>query len=194
MQFTVEASAVLLPALLVFLGLTLRRVRRPDHPWTGRHAALLAVAALYTAAVLAITVFPLEVTYGPYANQAPWYTQINVIPLITLDATAVPNVIMFVPLGFLLPLLTRAAGLWQVTARAAVASLAIESTQLLLYVVTHNGRSADINDLLVNTLGGVAGYGCLTLALSVPSLRRALSRGALPGSGGAAGHGIRAAA
>jgi glycopeptide antibiotics resistance protein len=59
--------------------------------------------------VLSLTVFPLNVTWGEYANQAPWIGQINFVPLLTADITIVPNVIMMVPAGFLLPLLFRRA-------------------------------------------------------------------------------------
>ncbi|WP_229853000.1 VanZ family protein [Streptomyces albospinus] len=62
------------------------------------------------------------------------------------------NVLMFVPGGLLLA----SAGVRLLTAAASgfLGSLAIETTQYL----TASGRTADINDLLANTLGCVAGY------------------------------------
>lgn len=72
------------------------------------------------------------------------------------------------------------------TARAvgvsAPASLCIESTQLLSYVLFHNGRAVDVNDLIANTLGGLCGYLLVRLALGRPSVRELLRGFALPGS------------
>ncbi|MFB7633549.1 VanZ family protein [Streptomyces sp. NPDC056149] len=64
------------------------------------------------------------------------------------------NVLMFVPGGLLLA----SAGARFATAAACgfLGSLAIEATQYL----AASGRTADINDLLANTLGCVAGYAC----------------------------------
>lgn len=60
------------------------------------------------------------------------------------------NVVMFVPIGFFVPLL------WNVSARRAIiigflSSLLVELTQLLL------PRSTDVDDLLLNTLGAALG-------------------------------------
>ncbi len=63
------------------------------------------------------------------------------------------NVVMLVPLGFLLPLWWRD---YQRLAPTVVAgaglSLLIEVSQLM------NGRATDIDDLIANTLGALAGY------------------------------------
>ncbi|AJC52992.1 MULTISPECIES: VanZ family protein [Streptomyces] len=64
------------------------------------------------------------------------------------------NVLMFLPGGLLLA----SAGVSLLTATTVgfLGSLAIETTQYL----TASGRTADVNDLLANTLGCVAGYAC----------------------------------
>lgn len=64
------------------------------------------------------------------------------------------NMAMFAPGGILLAVLR--TGLWPAGALAFLGSLAIEVTQYL----TASGRTADINDLLSNTLGCIAGYAC----------------------------------
>ncbi|MFF5471869.1 VanZ family protein [Streptomyces achromogenes] len=181
-NLTIEATYVLGPALAVFLGVAAVRHRRARPGWTGRHVVLRTAACLYAAAVLSITVFPLEVTWGRYANQMPWTNQVNYVPLVTADVTAVPNILMFVPLGFLLPLLTRVDGAARAVAVSAPASLGIECAQLLSYVLFRNGRSVDVNDLLANTLGGLAGYLLVRLALGRPSVRELLRGYALPRS------------
>ncbi|MFC9916761.1 VanZ family protein, partial [Streptomyces sp. NPDC127197] len=80
------------PALAVFAVVTMLRVRLAQPGWTSRQAVLRITTSVYAAAVLSITVFPITVTWGKYANQTPWYSQINFAPLITIDATAIPNV------------------------------------------------------------------------------------------------------
>ena len=67
------------------------------------------------------------------------------------------NVILFIPFGFLLPVVfpKRAAKLWLTTLYGFPLSLFIELTQLLLPGI---GRAFDVDDLIFNTLGAVVGY------------------------------------
>lgn len=74
----------------------------------------------------------------------------------------VGNVVMFVPVGLLLPLATRLRFGGTVAACAAL-SVLVECVQLTL------GRSLDVDDVLLNTLGGVVGA---VLGLGVLMLRR----------------------
>jgi glycopeptide antibiotics resistance protein len=180
-RFQVDSAPVLGPLLILFAAGLAVRVRRGA--WNRRHALLQLTAAVYVAAVLSLTVFPLNVTWGEYANQAPWIGQINFVPLLTADVTIVPNVIMMVPAGFLLPLLFRRADSpSRVTLMTAAVSLSVEATQLLSYIVLNNGRSVDVNDLLANTLGGLVGYALLALTLRTPALRGPLLAASLPRS------------
>lgn len=64
------------------------------------------------------------------------------------------NVVCFMPLGFVLPVLTyRKWGLVKITIISFLASLFVE----LLQLVTKLG-SCDIDDIIMNTLGGFLGY------------------------------------
>ncbi|MEV6179411.1 VanZ family protein [Streptomyces sp. NPDC052015] len=108
--------------------------------------------------------------------------QINFLPLITLDATAVPNVIMFLPLGVLLPLISQVNRVRRAAAVSALASLCVEATQLLCYVIFNNGRSCDINDVLANELGGMIGYAVVHATLNGRASGSLLRAIALPGS------------
>lgn len=66
---------------------------------------------------------------------------------------AVLNVILFIPFGFFLPVLwKKQPSFRQVATLSFLFSLGIELSQLL------NNRNTDINDLILNTLGGVAGF------------------------------------
>ncbi|WP_320780035.1 VanZ family protein [Streptomyces sp. CRN 30] len=180
-RYTVESAPVLGPSLVLFAAGTAVQVWRDV--WNVRRALLQLAAAVYVAAVLSLTVFPLDVTWGEYANQAPWTGQINFVPLLTADVTAVPNVLMTVPAGFLLPLLFRGAtSPRRAAVLTAVLSLTLEATQLLSYIALNNGRSVDVNDLLANTLGGLLGYLLVSRALRVPALRGPLLAASLPRS------------
>lgn len=64
------------------------------------------------------------------------------------------NVLCFIPLGFFLPILTRRLrSFLLVTILALTFSFTIEIVQLLFKV-----GSFDVDDLLMNTLGGIIGY------------------------------------
>lgn len=63
------------------------------------------------------------------------------------------NILLFLPLGFLLPLLwPNYNRFWRILLFGAALSLLIEFSQLL------NIRSTDIDDLLLNTLGALLGF------------------------------------
>ncbi|KAB1141601.1 hypothetical protein F7R91_31780 [Streptomyces luteolifulvus] len=127
--------------------------------------------------------FPITVTYGPYANLMPWTNQINWIPAPSPDPSITANVILMIPLGMLLPLMSaRVGSMGRVTAVTAAVSLSIEVTQLLMYVVCNNARLTDTTDLLVNTLGGYLGCVVLYRAARIPAVARLLNPLALPGS------------
>ena len=71
------------------------------------------------------------------------------------------NILLFVPFGYLLPLLwKRADRWWKVVLCGFVLSLLIELVQL----VTHLGMF-DLDDLMNNSLGAFLGWGCFCLAL-----------------------------
>jgi glycopeptide antibiotics resistance protein len=80
------------------------------------------------------------------------------------------NVVVFVPLGLLLPLVSRARSLPSVLLTGFLLSLTMEALQFLNAVVADGGHIADVNDLLANTLGAVVGYGLHRVALRLPAL------------------------
>ncbi|MFD6528758.1 VanZ family protein [Streptomyces sp. NPDC060184] len=179
-QFEIPALYVEGPALAAFaVHATVRRWRNAPG-WSGRPLATRVAAALYAAAVVSITVFPLWVYTGDYRNLSPWTSQINPVPLLTADVTMIANLIMFVPFGFLLPLFVRCDRVGRMALSAASASLLIEGTQLAQYILFSSGRSVDINDVIANTLGALIGYAIL---------RRAFRGGPAAAADGAAGTG-----
>ncbi len=73
------------------------------------------------------------------------------------------NVAAFLPFGFILAMLSPKSRKWYlVLFLSLLGSLAIESLQL----ITRRG-SFDVDDLMLNTLGGVLGYGCFRIAVKI---------------------------
>lgn len=65
----------------------------------------------------------------------------------------IANIIMFMPLGFIFPVAFRKMRkLWKTTICMMIFSFLIEFIQYFV------GRSADIDDFMLNTLGGILGY------------------------------------
>ena len=62
------------------------------------------------------------------------------------------NILMFVPFGFFLPLTTKIKSFRKMIWVAAAMPVCVEVLQLVF------GRSFDVDDLLLNTIGGVLGY------------------------------------
>jgi hypothetical protein len=86
------------------------------------------------------------------------------------------KVVLFIPIGFLAPMATRLRFGWVVAACLAL-SVSVEVLQLAL------GRSLDVDDVLLNTLGGAAGAAA-ALALRAALARGQRFRGLEEGSGG----------
>lgn len=67
------------------------------------------------------------------------------------------NILMFMPIGFFASLLSDRPRWWKGTLWTFVLSLFIETAQLFVC------RGTDVDDLVLNTLGGLLGYGCFRL-------------------------------
>lgn len=64
------------------------------------------------------------------------------------------NVFCFVPFGFVLPIISRQQrSLWRIAFLSFLSSLLVELIQLVSKV-----GSCDVDDMILNTLGGVIGY------------------------------------
>lgn len=118
---------------------------------------------LYLTAVLFVTLMPL-ISSLPFIMDHP-YTFMNMIPFDDYfnnrgDTVRqiVLNVIMTIPFGFLLPVCKECSrknhGIIQCVLFSSALSICIEFLQPLI----SGSRSADITDVITNTLGGVFGY------------------------------------
>ena len=139
---------------------------------TRRSRWVLASALyLYAVGVTTVTVFP--VPYRPWRANEPWWAVIQPVPFEVPPIGWVLNVVMFMPLGVLVPMLWPRTDSWRRIALLGLgASTVIELTQLLLWVTLGSRRTVDINDLIANTLGALLG---------LLVLRRMASRRPTPG-------------
>lgn len=141
-----------------------------------REGALL-VFVLFCAGLAALTVFPsgfwggLMHGYLPAERWLGWrsrgmYLRVTILAELLEGGEwalymLLGNVAMFLPLGFFPALLWRRPRCWRSVLVAGGTSLFIEITQIFV------DRSSDINDLILNTLGGLAGYGLYRLLASL---------------------------
>jgi glycopeptide antibiotics resistance protein len=150
-----------------------------------RIAARLAFVG-YLAVLLGLSFAPLPGATDPYTPAHPF---IYATPFVTIGkglaagvgsykfAILVGNLVAFVPVGVLVPLLRpRGRQPWlTVLAVAFGLSLAIELGQLVASLLAgHPYRQADVDDLIVNTAGAAIGY---ALLIGTKWLVRALATG-----------------
>jgi glycopeptide antibiotics resistance protein len=145
---------------------------------TAPRRAAAGLLVLYGAFVALVTVVPMRVPIGmPRHRTAPWWAVVELVPFHVPLWSFALNVVLFVPLGVLVPLACpRGGSLVRIAAGSLAASGAIEVTQLVLWVTLANYRTVDVNDLIANTAGGVLGR--LVLRFT-PVSRRGCSRLAL---------------
>lgn len=68
------------------------------------------------------------------------------------------NIILFMPLGFVVSSLRKHYGVLSIMLAGLTVSLAIELLQLTTSLLSLNVRSFDVDDLITNTLGAILGY------------------------------------
>ena len=128
-------------------------------------AAVALALCVYAAGVVANTIFPIFLNKP--AGSALW--TVYLVPLADYEVRdAVMNILVFVPVGILVPLLVAKASWGRVLAVAAVFSLAIELAQLVTGNLLGGGHVADLNDLLFNIAGAVLGFGLFSTLSRVP--------------------------
>ncbi|MGW1027656.1 VanZ family protein [Streptomyces sp. NPDC002577] len=183
-SFRIESVEVLAPLLAAFTVLLAARASRKHPGWYGRPALTRLVAAVYAAGFLHFTLFPIIVDKAQ--NEADWTSQIQPVPLLGvlgMDPSFVLNMALFIPFGVLLPLMAeRELRVRRVALRGLAVSLTIELSQLGMYILFSNGRGADVDDLIANTLGGVLGYLILRRVLRSSALSDLVRGFALPGT------------
>ena len=115
----------------------------------------MALSWVYAAAVAVVTVVPAGANRR---HRGDWSWVVQAVPFHVPPVSFALNVVMFMPVGLLVPLLRPRAGrVGLIAAVSLAASAAIELTQFALWVTLGNYRTVDVNDLIANTAGGVLG-------------------------------------
>jgi glycopeptide antibiotics resistance protein len=144
--------------------------------------ALTGVAAvLYMMAVVYFTFLPLHL--GPDQYEREWWVWVQIVPFQDLLADPIGlilNVLLFVPLGLLAPLLVRVRRWGEAALAGLLVSAAVEALQFIADLTISPGRVADIDDLIANVVGAVLGFLLLQLLLLVPVFRRIAAEASWP--------------
>lgn len=91
----------------------------------------------------------------PNINFIPFSNEIDIVGYLQ-------NILLFIPFGILIPFLWRKyEKLFYIFISAFSFSMFIEITQLL------NNRSTDVDDLILNTIGGLIGYGIYKISVRI---------------------------
>lgn len=138
------------------------------------------VTLAYLTAVASVTLFPID-TDAFFIQQMRlhngWLDGVNLVPFAALmrggadardSATQLGlNLAMGVPFGFLLPFLG-CRRLVRVLAKALAFALVIEGVQLGMdFAYGFGYRTVDVDDVMANWLGAIAGYGCFRLLATI---------------------------
>jgi glycopeptide antibiotics resistance protein len=180
MPHEVPTAAVVVPLLIAGLAAVLWWLHRRGATTPWRILAGVAVCG-YGAGVIANTVLPIY-TERVSDYRPPWTVYLHLTPVAGYEvADFVQNVIVFLPLGVLLPIVFRTGSVLHVLVIGFLLSLTMELVQLANSVTGHGGHVCDINDLLSNTLGAPIGYGIFRAALLVPVVARLAAAATWPG-------------
>ncbi len=165
---------VLLPLWALVRWLFLRiRGRKAPPDW--RHEVLLAVFVLYLAALARQTILPRigwadgALTVRRWNGGPPNYKPFYMIRLMLFRAkdpvyravNLLGNVVIFAPLGFLPPLL------WPRWRKGRSILLGVGVSAFIELVQPLVGRTRDVDDLILNTLGALLGWLILLLVQAV---------------------------
>lgn len=145
-------------AVLYIAAWLLFRKRFRARPFA-RHAAAYAFTG-YCVSLLYLTIlwyYP-DITFQPgwhSLNLRPfiWLTEVYDMGAWKMAKQLLLNIAMFIPLGVLLPVLfPRQRRFWLCALTALLTTLTIETLQYFM------GRSADIDDVIMNLAGGMLGW------------------------------------
>lgn len=156
----VQALRVACPLYAIWVFIRILWLIRRKHQLSWKREGVVQLLVFYLFCLAGITIF----RYGPDPSMAGRWNLIPVIHTIEIlwaDSAGaflynvVGNLIWFVPLGVLLPFLSsRFQAPWSALLTGGLVSACIEISQLVL-----GTGVCDIDDLLLNALGALLGWG-----------------------------------
>lgn len=158
-DYLVTGSLLMIVAAIFYLPIyfILRKKKIPilkQLSW----ALLGGIIFVILVATILLDVIAGGLTFNPpihHLNLVPfsWLFETWAMGPLKMISQVIGNILMFIPLGFLLPIVFKRFTSFKKTFQFIwLFSFFIEFTQYFI------GRSADIDDLILNTLGGVIGF------------------------------------
>ncbi|MFE4570434.1 VanZ family protein [Paenibacillus chitinolyticus] len=164
MLWDFDASTAVL-ALLVLIVLLVRL--KTKHNRSLLYLVLYVIFYIYIVNVLRYTLFPVPLFVGEHSEFRLSY-DLNPTGFIRWDdAQIYNNILLSVPFGFGLPFL-RKVSLKRMLLAGVMFGVAIEGSQLVLSLLIRAGyRTVDVNDVMLNFIGVLLGYGCYRLFAAI---------------------------
>lgn len=162
-KYLLKGSALL---VLIFISTLVFLMIGPRKEWPLTRKVVCLLFFMYLGCTFSLTLFPINIfTSSNAIHNLPFGMQANVINLSPLAWTkydlsqSIGNILLLVPLGFLLPILSKKfSSLGTVAFTGLLLSLIIESTQLAMNFFYLGNRIFDVSDLLLNTVGCIVGW------------------------------------
>jgi len=157
-----------LPFLIPYHVLLISQSKKIGYKLSIEHIVIVYIFVYYLTGVVSFTGVPsiMDIVYNSYGIITPKGLnippdEINLIPFRWISEgvrTYIENMLLFIPLGFMLPCIWKKYKvLWKTALSGITVSLIIELSQLF------NRRITDIDDLLMNTLGALIGWAIFRL-------------------------------
>lgn len=152
--------------------LVIRKIKKKN---TLLNITIFSMTYIYIVAVIAITIYPIPIQsllihdlkidpaiQASHNNFIIFNTITEIISTHSLRSIAfqlVGNILLFMPLGFYLPLLLQKLNIKGIILIGVAASLSIEIIQGLMNIILKmNYKVVDVDDLLLNLFGTIIGF------------------------------------
>ncbi|NVP17652.1 VanZ family protein [Candidatus Gracilibacteria bacterium] len=138
-----------------------------------KNILIYTIFYIYITSLLAVTLFPIPIaglkeisTYITDTNNfIPFNSILDILlnknlPLIIKSKQVIGNIIIFIPLGFLIPFIWKNKSNFKKTLSIGIfGTLFIETTQFIISIILgFNYKVTDIDDIILNTLGFIIGF------------------------------------
>ncbi|MEG0734032.1 VanZ family protein, partial [Anaerorhabdus sp.] len=120
--------------------------------------------------ILFVTLFymPIELTRPSIENinikPFLWLEQLNNVDQFVVEK--IPNVLLFIPFGFLLPIVFKRVNKWYI-----LLTITFLMTFTIEFIQSFIGRLADIDDIIMNLFGAMIGYALYVLIRYITKTR-----------------------
>lgn len=174
MKYVNEALAIGIPLFILWGWHRTYQLSKQTNTIQWKRETVRWVLTFYGICLLFTTVFRSDLSLTNIMTRPYGWKTINLIPLVELKKlwgygyiwsftyNVLGNLIWFMPLGFLMPLLEGKWGILKTVGIGALISIAIE----ILQFICVTGIS-DIDDVIFNTLGTLLGYGLYKITYSI---------------------------